>query len=55
MEGQLAEATCSAAMPYGQDDVVRDGIVVLVTCGAPPSTAALEESWDNGRPDEHNW
>ena len=46
MEGQLAEATCSSAMPYGQDVVAEDGIAFLVTREAPSSIAALEQSWD---------
>ena len=28
------------------DVVAKDGIAILVTRGAPPSTAALEQSWD---------
>ena len=45
MGGQLAEATCSSATPYGQDVVAEDGIAFLVARGAPPSIAALEQSW----------
>ena len=44
MGGQLAEATCSSAMPYGQDVVVKDVIAFFVTRGAPSPTAEMSRA-----------